>query len=78
MAFSSICLALLFGLSQAVSPDGSTLARSVWVYPSPGEDAIYDARNRHVTPRSLYLTQLEERLGAEAVRNITDRPYRLE
>lgn len=28
-----------------------------------------ESMDRHVTPRSLYLTQLQERLGAEAVRN---------
>ena len=30
-----------------------------------------ESMDRHVTPRSLYLTQLKERLGAEAVKNIT-------
>jgi hypothetical protein len=29
-----------------------------------------DAHGRHVEPRSLYLAQLEERLGRQAVRNI--------
>ncbi|GAA0538318.1 glycoside hydrolase family 95 protein [Chitinophaga japonensis] len=31
----------------------------------------WESRNRHVTPRSLYLQQLQERLGAAAVHNIT-------
>jgi len=30
-----------------------------------------ESMDRHVTPRSLYLTQLKERLGADAVKNIT-------
>jgi len=30
-----------------------------------------ESMDRHVTPRSLYLTQLKERLGEEAVKNIT-------
>jgi hypothetical protein len=29
-----------------------------------------ESLDRHVTPRSLYLTQLEERLGEAAVRRI--------
>jgi len=29
-----------------------------------------ESLDRHVTPRSLYLTQLRERLGDAAVRNI--------
>jgi hypothetical protein len=40
-----------------------------------GPAAIYDSRNRHVDPRSLYLAQLKDRLGPAAVRNISDRPY---
>jgi hypothetical protein len=34
--------------------------------------------DRHVTPGSLYLTQLKERLGKEAVKNITKEGQRLE
>ncbi len=30
-----------------------------------------ESMDKHVTPRSLYLTQLKERLGAQAVKNIT-------
>lgn len=30
-----------------------------------------ESMDRHVTPRSLYLTQLKERLGVEAVKNVT-------
>jgi len=30
-----------------------------------------ESMDRHVTPRSLYLTQLKERLGIEAVKNIS-------
>jgi hypothetical protein len=30
-----------------------------------------ESMDKHVTPRSLYLTQLKERLGVEAVKNIT-------
>jgi len=30
-----------------------------------------ESLDRHVTPRSLYLTQLHERLGMEAVKNVT-------
>lgn len=29
-----------------------------------------ESLDRHVTPRSLYLTQLRERLGRQAVRNV--------
>ena len=29
-----------------------------------------ESMDKHVTPRSLYLTQLKERLGTEAVKNI--------
>jgi hypothetical protein len=31
-----------------------------------------ESMDKHVTPRSLYLTQLKERLGAQAVKNITN------
>ena len=34
------------------------------------EDGYIEAWDRHVVPRSLYLTQLRERLGETAVRNI--------
>jgi hypothetical protein len=37
-----------------------------------------ESMDRHVSPRSLYLTQLKERLGAEAVKNITMEGQRLE
>ena len=30
-----------------------------------------ESMDKHVTPRSLYLTQLKERLGTNAVKNIT-------
>jgi hypothetical protein len=45
------------------------------VYNIPLQDTTKDvghleALDRHVTPRSLYLTQLRERLGDAAVRNI--------
>ena len=33
-------------------------------------EGIKDSPGRHVSPTSLYLTQLRERLGAEALRNI--------
>lgn len=33
-----------------------------------------ESMDRHVTPRSLYLTQLKERLGEEAVKNISLKP----
>jgi hypothetical protein len=37
----------------------------------PAKDGGYiESLDRHVTPRSLYLTQLRERLGEQAVRNI--------
>jgi hypothetical protein len=32
-----------------------------------------ESMDKHVTPRSLYLTQLKERLGVQAVKNITNR-----
>jgi hypothetical protein len=31
----------------------------------------YESHDTHVAPRSLYLKQLEDRLGASAVKNIT-------
>ena len=34
------------------------------------ENGHIESLDRHVTPRSLYLTQLRERLGDAAVRNI--------
>jgi hypothetical protein len=37
-----------------------------------GEIGIVDSHGRHVQPRSLYLAQLEERLGPEAIRNIQE------
>jgi len=33
-------------------------------------DGHIESLDKHVTPRSLYLTQLKERLGADAVKNI--------
>ena len=33
-------------------------------------EGIYESRGTAVTPASLYLEQLRERLGAEAVKNI--------
>jgi hypothetical protein len=37
-----------------------------------------ESMDRHVTPRSLYLTQLRERLGPEAVKNVTEEGQRPE
>jgi hypothetical protein len=37
-----------------------------------------ESMDKHVTPRSLYLTQLKERLGAEAVKNISKEREELE
>lgn len=37
---------------------------------SPDGDGFWDSTNRPVAPRSLYLKQLEDRLGAKALRNI--------
>jgi hypothetical protein len=37
-----------------------------------------ESMDTHVTPRSLYLTQLKERLGAQAVKNITKNAGELE
>jgi hypothetical protein len=34
-------------------------------------EATWDVTGKHVEPRSLYLKQLEDRLGAEAVKNVT-------
>lgn len=34
-----------------------------------------ESLDRHVTPRSLYLTQLKERLGEDAVKKITDQTW---
>ena len=34
------------------------------------ENGHIESLDRHVTPRSLYLTQLRERLGEQAVRNV--------
>ena len=34
------------------------------------ENGYIESLDKHVTPRSLYLTQLRERLGEAAVRNI--------
>lgn len=36
------------------------------------EDGYWEAEGRHVSPRSLYLQQLEDRLGSEAVENIQE------
>ncbi|MFD0677255.1 MULTISPECIES: S-layer homology domain-containing protein [unclassified Paenibacillus] len=40
----------------------------------PRTDAFWDQFNQHVSTRSLYLKQLEERLGSAAVRNIQQSP----
>jgi hypothetical protein len=37
-----------------------------------GEIGIIDSHGRHVEPRSLYLAQLEERLGPQAIENIRE------
>ena len=37
------------------------------------ENGQIESQDRHVTPRSLYLTQLRERLGEAAVRNVAVR-----
>jgi hypothetical protein len=37
-----------------------------------------ESMDKHVTPRSLYLTQLKERLGAQAVKNISKEKEELE
>lgn len=34
------------------------------------EEGIYDSHGQNVTPRSLYLAQLKERLGQQALTNI--------
>jgi hypothetical protein len=36
----------------------------------PRPEGYWESYDRHVVPRSLYLKQLEDRLGAEAIRNI--------
>ena len=36
----------------------------------PNQKVILNQWTSHVTPRSLYLTQLKERLGDDAVKNI--------
>ncbi|PZE22154.1 Ig-like domain-containing protein [Paenibacillus xerothermodurans] len=40
----------------------------------PRSDGYWEHQGTHVSPRSLYLTQLQDRLGAEAVRNIARSP----
>ena len=40
--------------------------------PFDGPDGYWESLGQHVNPRSLYLQQLEDRLGAEAVANMTD------
>ncbi len=45
-----------------------------WGYDRQGE-RYWESHNRPVEPVSLYLKQLEDRLGPEAVRNITDEAY---
>lgn len=37
-------------------------------------NGFVESMDKHVTPRSLYLTQLKERLGDDAVKNILTRP----
>ncbi|MBN2863429.1 MAG: hypothetical protein JXN62_09730, partial [Bacteroidales bacterium] len=37
-----------------------------------------ESMDRHVSPGSLYLTQLKERLGEQAVRNITSAGQRID
>ncbi|MCS7459153.1 hypothetical protein N0M98_03275 [Paenibacillus doosanensis] len=39
--------------------------------PRPRRDGFWDRHGRHVEPRSLYLRQLAERLGEQAVRSVT-------
>jgi hypothetical protein len=36
-------------------------------------DGFWEAQGEHVTPGSLYLKQLEDRLGKEAVANVVHR-----
>ncbi len=54
---------------------GQGIIASSW---AEGERAVFDSHNRPVDPTSLYLAQLEERLGREAVENISDNPYRFD
>lgn len=42
--------------------------------PRPREDAFWDSHGQHVTPQSLYLQQLRDRLGEQAVQNIARKP----
>jgi hypothetical protein len=37
---------------------------------APGDEPTIDSHNHPVTPRSLYLAQLEQRLGPEALANV--------
>src|SRR5206468_2288738 len=39
----------------------------------PQGDGVFESVNQTVTPRSLYLAQLADRLGMQAVRNVTHR-----
>ena len=36
----------------------------------PRTDGYWESLGQHVVPRSLYMKQLEDRLGGEAVKNI--------
>ncbi len=54
---------------------GTGLIAGSW---AEGDRGVFDSHNRPVTPQSLYLAQLEERLGPGAVANISDHPYRFE
>ncbi len=40
----------------------------------PRKDAYWELHGQHVTPVSLYKQQLKERLGEQALQNITYRP----
>jgi len=43
----------------------------------PGRDpGYYESHGVHVEPRSLYLKQLEQRLGSDAVKNVTTEAQR--
>jgi hypothetical protein len=54
------CIGCIGAISTEVPPGGS----------SPAPNGIYESRGTHVTPASLYLAQLCDRLGASALTNI--------
>lgn len=59
-------------LQVAVAPAllSRTQVSNIPLQDTTKENGYMESLDRHVTPHSLYLTQLRERIGDQAVRNV--------